>query len=152
MYTGRYEHNLDSKGRLTLPKSLQIADKTDLKLIAIGDGSLWVITDKEFEARFAKLYNAEILGKPIRKAQRLLFSRTRNATVEDGRILIPQDTRKALGLEEAREVAVLGCGTHVEIWPVDKEPTEEDDRSEVGEEEEEDILMAVERFLGGPEE
>lgn len=115
MFLGQYDHNIDDKGRLTIPARFR-------ELLAEGayvtqgfDGNLLVLTTAHFN-RLSSQVNATSLTDPAsRSLRRLIFSYADRVEVDKaGRILIPQFLRQAVGLEST--AVVVGAGDFFEIW------------------------------------
>ncbi len=116
MFLGRYRHNLDRKGRLTIPSRFREPLQGGAYLVQGFDRNLMVLTPSVFE-RIYRRVNALSMTDPVaRQLKRLIFSAASPVEVDSaGRILIPPYLRDAIGLEGAAEV--VGVGDYFEIWP-----------------------------------
>lgn len=110
--TGEYRHNLDAKGRLFIPAKLKeelgdvfyITLSTEKCLYAYSSESWQKISDK-----------VDSMSYLCQKSMRPLFAFAAKCELDNqGRILIPQHLREYAGL--AKNVAVVGCNRHAEIW------------------------------------
>ncbi len=110
MLMGEYQHNMDLKGRVTVPSKFR-EDLGDKFYVSKGlDGCLFVLSSEQWERLVEKVSAIPMAqGKAI---QRYFFSGA--AEVEPGRILIPQNLRDHAGLE--KDVTVIGAATRAEIW------------------------------------
>lgn len=118
MFLGQYQHNLDNKGRLTIPaRYRELLD--DGAFVTQGfDRNLIVMTISAFEAFSQRVKVMSITDSKARLLRRLLFSNGERVDVDKaGRILIPQFLRQAANLDG--EVAVVGVGDYFEIWSPD---------------------------------
>ena len=121
MLYGRYQHNVDAKGRLFVPAKLR--EKLGESFIAavVLDRCICLYSVDEWD---------ELLGGitalPMTQGRALLRQLTSNA--EDvtpdaqGRILLPKHLLEYAGLE--KEALVIGAGKRAEIWnPANYEET-----------------------------
>ena len=115
MFLGYYDHNIDDKGRLTIPARFR-------ELLAAGayitlglDGNLIVMTASLFEQLSAQFEKMNMIDPATRSLSRLFFSYAQQLETDKvGRILIPQFLRQKAGLESSAVVA--GVGDYFEIW------------------------------------
>jgi len=115
MFLGRFEHNLDDKGRLTIPVRYR-------ELLADGayvtqgfDRNLMVLTPKAFEHVFEYINQMSMTDPDARHLKRLIFSNAEFVDVDKvGRILIPQYQREFSRLEN--RAILVGSGDFFEIW------------------------------------
>ena len=115
MFLGQYQHNVDNKGRLTIPaRYRELLD--DGAFVTRGfDRNLMVLTINTFEAFSQRVKVMSITDSKARLLRRLLFSNGERVDVDKaGRILIPQFLRQAAGLDG--EAVVVGVGDYFEIW------------------------------------
>ncbi len=113
-FVGRFDHSLDSKHRVVLPRKFR-AQLGEVVYLAPQDNSLAVYSEEEFQRRSDRLV-ALIEEKVIPPAARLAFA-SNTALIEidsAGRITIPQRLRERFGLKD--DVVVAGALRHVEIW------------------------------------
>ena len=118
MFMGQYQHNLDSKGRLTVPvryRELLI----DGAYITQGfDRNLMVWTVPAFIKISQRVSDGSITDPTTRLLQRLIFSRGERVDVDGaGRILIPQFLRDITSLDST--ATIVGVGSYFEIWSPD---------------------------------
>ena len=110
--TGKYRHNIDSKGRLFVPAKLR-EELGESFYVTIGlKRSLMILPEDGWNA---------IEGKkrlmPMAQAQNLRFFFANAARCEpdkQGRILLPQHLREYAGLE--KDVAFIGTSNRAELW------------------------------------
>ena len=119
MFIGEYNHNLDDKGRIAIPKKFR-DDLTKGAVVTKGlDNCLFVYTKKEWE----KLAN-KIAKLPFSQAKSRAFSRLMLAGAMDvkidkqGRVILPDYLRKFAGLK--KEIIVAGLFDSLEIWDAKK--------------------------------
>lgn len=115
--TGSYQHNIDAKGRLTVPAKLREQLGERFYVTKGLDGCLFVYPEKEWEA-----FIEELCDKPMSQAvgvQRYFVASS--AMVEPdsmGRILIPKNLRDFACLE--KDSTFIGVGKRAEIWSTEK--------------------------------
>jgi|TARA_R110000850_G_scaffold277152_1_gene424878 MraZ protein len=107
---------LDAKGRVTIPTrhrdALTSADQGRLTLTRHPDGCLLVYPRSVWEDRREQIARFPMSARPL---QRLLLGNALDVDMDgSGRILVSPELRQAAGL--AREVMLLGMGSHFELW------------------------------------
>lgn len=113
MLTGEYQHNMDQKGRVTVPSKFR-EDLGDKFYVCRGlDGCLFLLSQSQWDSLVEKVAAIPLAqGKGI---QRYFFSGAAEVEPDkQGRILIPQNLRDHAGL--ARDVTVIGAAVRAEIW------------------------------------
>ena len=118
MFTGEYEHSVDSKGRIIMPSKYREA-LADEFVVTLGlDGCLFIYPNEEWEKFVLQL--KDLPGnKEARQLQRYFLAGA--ATVEmdkQGRFLIPAKLREAAGL--TKDIVTVGVLTKLELWSKDK--------------------------------
>lgn len=115
MFMGEYRHNIDVKGRLTLPSKFRDEFENQVIVTKGFDGCLNIYTLQGWEAFYQKLAAIPTNKKQARTFIRLIASRATTCDFDKmGRINIPQNLRKEVGLDKA--VVVIGNLDHIEIW------------------------------------
>lgn len=113
MLMGEYQHNMDAKGRVTVPSKFR-EDLGDKFYVSKGlDGCLFVLSSAQWERLVEKVSAIPMSqGKAI---QRYFFSGAAEVEPDkQGRILLPQNLRDHAGL--TKDVTVIGAATRAEIW------------------------------------
>lgn len=113
MLTGEYQHNMDLKGRVTVPSKFR-EDLGDAFYVCKGlDGCLFVLSEEQWDNLMKKV--ADLPMAQGRAIQRFLASGAAQVEPDkQGRILIPQNLREHAGLE--KDVTVIGAAVRAEIW------------------------------------
>ncbi|SRR5579872_4532201 len=115
-FTGRYEHSLDDKGRLTIPARFRarLGDHFVLT-IAPPDPCLVMYPEPTWTEFCAKLEAAPRKDAEYRSIVRHVFAHTEEVALDtQGRLLIPAGLREMASIE--REVVLVGALTRVELW------------------------------------
>ncbi len=113
MLMGEYQHNMDLKGRVTIPSKFR-EDLGDKFYVSRGlDGCLFVLSCAQWDRLVEKVAAIPMAqGKAI---QRYFFSGAAEVEPDkQGRILLPQNLREHAGL--TKDVTVIGAATRAEIW------------------------------------
>ena len=115
MFNGRYEHNIDEKGRLTIPARFRELLDSDAYVLQGFDCNLLVLTAASF-ARISERINQLNMADPVaRQLKRMIFSSAEHCEFDRaGRMLLPQYLREAAKLNGT--AMVVGAGEYIEIW------------------------------------
>jgi MraZ protein len=118
MFLGKFEHNIDDKGRLTIPPRYR-DELGENPVITQGFGRyLLLLKAKTFNEISESISKASITNPRASELRRLLFSNASEIQFDrTGRILLPQFLREENQMDGA--VQILGNGSHLEIWPKD---------------------------------
>lgn len=125
MFLGQYHHNLDDKGRLTIPARFRDPLTEGVYITQGFESNLLAFTAASFE-RIAQRINQMSLTDPaVRQLRRLLFSAATLTEVDrSGRILLPPFLREVAGIQT--EALLIGAGDYFEIWsPANWQPQAE---------------------------
>lgn len=118
-FRGLYEHNLDSKGRLTVPSRFRAALSDGVVLSRGFDPCVRVHTTEGFEQlsdRFLSPHSP--FGKDARLLRRYFHGGSSDEKLDSaGRIRIPRPLIEHAGL--AGPCMVTGAGEYLEIWNAD---------------------------------
>ncbi|MCK5242015.1 division/cell wall cluster transcriptional repressor MraZ [bacterium] len=120
MFLGTFEHNLDEKGRLSIPVRFRevLSEKQlpEKMIITQGlDACLFGYPLDEW-----KRFQEKIVSRPMNKSderyfiRRLLAGATECSFDKQGRIMLPGSLRDYAGLE--REAVLVGVSNRIEIW------------------------------------
>jgi len=115
MFLGQYHHNLDEKGRLTIPARFRDALAEGAYLTQGFDRNLRLLTQADFEVMAEMVNRLSMTNPDIRQLRRLIFANASEVQLDRiGRTLIPQFLRDFAGLDS--EAVVVGVGEAIEIW------------------------------------
>lgn len=115
MFLGEYQHTLDAKGRVSLPRKFREATGTKLVVSKGFERSLAVYTLQGYEAFLAELMAGGDLTRDMRAVRRHFTAGADEVDVDGaGRISLAPGLREFAGL--AKDVIVAGVGDHIEIW------------------------------------
>lgn len=119
MLLGEYSHNLDAKGRVSIPAKFR-DDLGSAFIVTKGlDNCLFIYSKQEWETFESKLKTLPLTNPNARNFIRFFFSGATECEIDkQGRINIPQNLREYAGI--TKEVYVIGVATRVEIWDKEK--------------------------------
>lgn len=119
LFTGEYEHTIDSKQRLAIPAELR--NQLDSKehgeaffAVPGANGSLWLWPERTFERMASAMEQTLVPGEEALDFEELLFPQSRRVEIDKtGRIRIPEHMLSEFGLGET--VMILGVKDHLEL-------------------------------------
>ncbi len=118
MFRGRYEHTIDSKGRVSLPaKFREVLNNSGDNVLVITnyDGCLVAYPLNEWGTIEEKVSSLPMMSKEVKSFQRFFISGASDCPIDkQGRIPIPSSLRKYANLE--KDVVFLGLTKKIEIW------------------------------------
>ena len=115
MFLGLYEHTLDDKGRLVLPRNYRAALETGCVVAKGHDGSIHVWPRDEFERYLEASSSLPPTRGRVRSFRRSLTSTATDQAIDRaGRISLPDRLRRYAGLD--KDVVVTGADDHLELW------------------------------------
>lgn len=115
--SGNYSHNIDPKGRATIPsayreafaESFTIGLNNDFKAIALYPAEKWA----EMCERLNRIPDSDADGMAYVRFIKS-FSFTGQQLDAQGRVLLPQGLRQMVGMEKA--IRFVGLGKYIELW------------------------------------
>lgn len=115
MFFGEYNHNIDDKGRMSIPSRFR-EELGDQFFITKGlDDCLFVFPAEEWKEFVDKLKKLPLSNKQARNFTRFFYSGAIDCSLDkQGRVNIGSHLRDHADLE--KEVCVIGVGTRIEIW------------------------------------
>lgn len=132
VFTGRYDHVIDDKGRLAIPSPLR--NQMNPQIHGTGfylmqeNRYLQLLPEKAFEELAGQIRAGLLPPAKVAKARRFLFSLTTKLEPDkQGRVIIPdgfmRDSKSPDPLARTqlnREVTLAGNGDRIEIWNRDE--------------------------------
>jgi MraZ protein len=114
-FVGRYEHSLDTKGRVILPVKFRAAFERGGYLTENREGCLALWTPGEFERQMTAMQDRAASGRASRNQARLWAASSHEVEIDrQGRMPIPAHLREFASL--GAEVLVHGAIDRVELW------------------------------------
>ncbi len=115
MFFGEFRHNLDTKGRLSIPAKMRNQCGESVYVTRGNDGCLALYTQEGWEHYYQELLTLPHKKKSTRIFIRLVTSRVSECEFDKlGRINIPLILRQEGNLK--KECVIVGVGDHMEIW------------------------------------
>jgi len=118
MFRGRYEHAIDSKGRISIPSKFReiLTEKYDDRLVITNfDTCLVAFPYEEWSVLEQKVNSLSLVKKEAKTFLRFFYSSAIDCMIDkQGRLLIPQTLRDYANLQ--RDVILVGEGKKIEIW------------------------------------
>jgi MraZ protein len=116
MFLGQFQHNLDDKGRLMIPARFRELLEGGAFITQGFDKCLMVMTEAYFKQVYERIEAMNLADPSARMLRRLILSNAYPVEVDKvGRILMPQNLRTFLGIENG-ELIVAGQGEYFEVW------------------------------------
>lgn len=115
MLLGEYRHNVDIKGRVSVPAKFR-DDLGQSFVVTKGlDSCLFIYSKKEWETFENKLKLLPLTNQDARSFIRFFFAGATECELDSqGRINIPQNLRDYAGIK--KNVVIVGVATRAEIW------------------------------------
>lgn len=115
MFLGEFSHNLDDKGRLTIPAKFRDELAGGVVITRGIDRCLSVFPRAGWDSLAERIAQLPITQRNARNFGRLMFSGAADFIPDrQGRVLIPQGLRAYAGLDG--EAVVIGLYDRLEIW------------------------------------
>ncbi|MBI5235329.1 MAG: division/cell wall cluster transcriptional repressor MraZ [Deltaproteobacteria bacterium] len=118
MFRGRFEHSIDSKGRLSIPSRFRetLAERYDARLVVTAyDNLLLAYPFAEWQRLEDKVRELAEFKKDTRSFLRFFYSSAVDCAIDKlGRVLIPPTLREYARLE--KDVVLIGTLRNIEIW------------------------------------
>ena len=100
MFLGNFQHNLDDKGRLMIPARFREMLEGGAYITQGFDKCLMVMTEDYFKQVYERIEAMNLADPTARLLRRLILSNAYPVEVDKvGRILVPQNLRAFLGIE-----------------------------------------------------
>ena len=116
---GEYEHTLDEKKRISLPKTFRAALGKRVVMTRGLDNCLFVYSRTAWDTVAKKLQSLSFVNADTRGFNRFMLSGAAEVDVDGvGRILIPDHQKEFAGLQ--KRVVFTGVSDRVEIWNADR--------------------------------
>lgn len=116
MFLGNFQHNLDEKGRLMIPARFREMLEGGAFITQGFDKCLMVMTEAYFKQVYERIEAMNLADPTARMLRRLILANAYPVEVDKvGRILVPQNLRAFLGIENG-ELTVAGQGEYFEVW------------------------------------
>ena len=120
-FSGNYTHNIDPKGRVTIPAAYRealgdgftIGLNNEFNAIALYPVEKW----QDIGARLDRIPDSDVRGLAYVRLTKA-FSFTDQKLDGQGRVLLPVALRQKAGMDKA--IRFVGVGRYLEIWDEDR--------------------------------
>ena len=119
LFLGEYDHALDERGRITLPKKIRHELGLGEVVLSRGfDACIFGFDTESWEREATKQLEAPVTEEKARALRRYMFAGAEKVDVDKlGRILLPALLKEYAFIR--RTVMVVGAGDHFEVWDKD---------------------------------
>ena len=115
MFLGEFQHTLDAKGRVSLPRRFRDEIGTRVVVSKGLDTCLYVYSAEGHRAFLDALLGAGDFDPNSRAVRRFFMAGASEAEIDSaGRVMVSQVLRDFAGLN--KDVIVAGVGDHLEVW------------------------------------
>lgn len=115
MFIGEYEHSLDEKNRVSLPKNFRKELGRKVVMTRGLDNCLFVYSRANWEKVAARLQELSFAQADTRGFNRFILSGAAEVEVDSaGRVLIPEHQKQFAGLKKT--IVFAGVSDRVEVW------------------------------------
>jgi len=120
LFLGEYDHALDDRGRITIPRKIRQELGNDEVIVSRGfDACIFGFDRESWEREAAKQLEAPVTDERGRLVRRYMFAGAEKVEVDKlGRILLPALLKEYAGV--TGKIMVVGAGDHFEIWDEEK--------------------------------
>lgn len=116
LFLGEYDHVLDDRGRITLPRKIrQELDEREVVLSKGFDFCIFGYDKRRWEQEAEKQLASSVTQQEGRELRRYMFSSAEKVEIDKmGRIVLPAHLKEYANI--TGETKVIGAGDHFEIW------------------------------------
>jgi MraZ protein len=115
MFLGEYQHTLDQKGRVSLPRKFRDATSGTVVVSKGFEKALAVYTVEGYEVFLNEMLSGGEFVSDVRAVRRHFTVGASEVEIDSaGRVSLPAPLREFAGLK--KDVIVAGVGDHMEIW------------------------------------
>lgn len=116
VFLGEYQHSLDDRGRLSLPKKIRSElNSVEIVLTRGFESCIFGYQKSTWLNEAGKQLEIPVVEEKGRSIRRYLFSAAVTCEVDKlGRVLIPLNLQEYAGIKD--RVTIIGAGDHFEIW------------------------------------
>ncbi|MBF0107487.1 MAG: division/cell wall cluster transcriptional repressor MraZ [Deltaproteobacteria bacterium] len=122
MFRGRFEHSIDTKGRVSIPSKFRelLSSNYDERLIITNfDNCLWAYPFKEWQIIEERVASLPQLKAEVKALQRVFVSAATECPIDkQGRILLPPTLREYAGI--TKDLVFVGITKRIEIWSLER--------------------------------
>ena len=115
LFLGQYEHSLDSKGRLVMPRKFRDGIVDGCVVTQGQENCLYVFPLERWDEEVARVSRLPRTDRRARNYARSFFAGASDQTLDkQGRIQLTDKQRRFAGLR--KDVTVVGVAERIELW------------------------------------
>ncbi len=115
MFLGEYQHSMDDKGRVVLPRKFRDQLESGCVVTPGQENCLYVFTRKQWEEEVARVSRLPRTNRRARNYARSFFAGASDQMLDrQGRVQLTEKQRSFAGLH--KDVTVVGVAERVELW------------------------------------
>ncbi len=115
MFLGEYQHALDDKGRVVLPRKFRDDLEKGCVITKGQEHCIYVFTMDRWQEEMEKVSKLPRTNRRARDFSRSFFAGASDQKLDrQGRVAIPENLRRFASLE--KDVTVVGVADYIEIW------------------------------------
>ena len=116
MFIGQYYHNLENKGRVSLPKKFREELGEEMILAKWYEGCLVLVSRQNWQDLIKRLTGeGRIITSPVRDIDRFILASAFEVSLDgQGRFVLPESLIDYASFEN--DLIFVGLGERVEIW------------------------------------
>ncbi len=119
LFLGEFDHSLDDRGRVTLPRKIRQELTRDEVIVSRGfDQCIFGFDREQWERESQKHLETNLTDPKGREVRRYLFSSAERVEIDKlGRLLLPAQLKEYANI--GKDIVVVGAGDHFELWNID---------------------------------
>lgn len=116
LFLGEFDHSLDDRGRVTLPRKIRQELTRDEVVLSRGfDQCIFGFDRDQWEKESQKHLESNLTDVKGREVRRYLFSSAEQVEIDKlGRLLVPAQLKEYANI--GKDIVVVGAGDHFELW------------------------------------
>lgn len=115
VFLGEYRHNLDDKGRITIPSKFRDSFKDGLVVTKGFENCLFIFTKNDWLDFARQIQQLRTLKKDARTLSRFIFGgASEDQADKQGRVIVPSNLREWGNIK--KEVVIIGVSNRLEVW------------------------------------
>lgn len=116
MFLGAYSPSLTNGSRIALPKQLRDLMRGGEVILSRGfEPCIFIFDKNDWEDEMEKQKEESVVSETTRKLTRYLHASAHKVPIDSqGRVVLPSELQRFAGI--TKTTAVIGAGSHVEVW------------------------------------
>lgn len=119
MFVGQFDHNLDSKFRLTIPSKMRESLEDGMVITrSLTEPCLEIYPTEAWKEKAAEMESLPRVNRDARRVRRIFFANAEKLELDkQGRVVVSQRLRDVSGIQS--EATLIGTGSFLEVWEPD---------------------------------